>query len=441
MYDKEKAAKNFSKMLQYRTVAGNKADFVGFRDALKEMYPNINKTCKLELIGEKGIMYTWKGQNEQNSEKTGNKSIVLMSHYDVVPADNEKWKYPPFSGAQAEGKIWGRGALDTKGTLCAIMESVEALISQGFTPKADIYLCFGGDEETAGNGAIQIARQLKIRNVRPYLVLDEGGAVIDGKVIGVNHPCAFVGIAEKGYMDVEFLTSGTGGHSSLTGAHNPIVTMSEVIKRLNSKVFKPRLSRPAKIMVDAASKHSGFKLGLLLRSYFIWGKLFRKFFIKILPEIDAFTRTVGAITQISGGSAENIIPEQVRAVGNFRIINGSSVAETLSVIKKALSGIDVKVNLISGLEPSVISDTSGYGWQTLTNAVSEIWQGSVIIPYLMMARSDSRSYGNISENIFRFTPVTLTRDKRVSIHGVNENISKEGFFRIIDFYICLIREN
>jgi len=434
MYNKEKATENFRKLLQCETVAGNETEFTRFRNALNEMYPNINRICKLETVGEKGMMYHLKGKSE-------NESIILMAHYDVVPADKGQWKYPPFSGAEAEGKIWGRGALDTKCTLCAIMESVEEMLSEGFTPRAGIYLCFGGDEETTGNSAVQIAELLKQRKVKPFLILDEGGAVVDGGLVGINRKCALVGIAEKGYMDVEFIARGAGGHSSLVGAVNPIVSMSEVVRRLNSKIFKPRLCEPLKIMIGSAAKYTDKKHIKLLNRYQFLGKLLRKSIVKKLPEIDALTRTVGAVTQILGGSADNVIPEQVRAVGNFRIINGSSVNETLNIIKKALSGIEVEVNAIIGLEPTAISDTSGPGWKVLSEAISKTWEGSVLIPYLMMARSDSRCYNVISDNVYRFTPVAMTKNERASIHGVNENISNESFYKIIDFYIYLIMNN
>ena len=438
-YDKEKVIKNFRKLLRYRTVEKNKAAFAGFREALKELYPCIHKTCLLETVEPEGIMYVWKGLNPEKNDSPP--SVILMSHYDVVPADTAEWLYPPFSATEADGRIYARGTLDTKGTFCAVMESVEALISQGFTPKSDIYLCFGGDEETTGRSAINIAALLEKRNVRPYLVLDEGGAIVDASVAGIKRPCALVGIAEKGYMDIEFITKGIGGHTSIGGASNPIVVMAEVVKRLNPRIFKARLNKPLRITLNSVAKNAGFIRGELFKSYLLWGKLFRGFLVKKLPEIDAMTRTIGAITQISGGSAENVIPEQVRAVGNFRIISGSNADETLALIKKALSGIDVELRVMSSLEPSGISDISGRGWESLSGAISSIWGNSAVIPYLMLARSDSRSYSGISNNIYRFTPVTMTKVERVSIHGVNENISKENFYKMIEFYITLITDN
>jgi len=433
MSNKQTSIENFRKMIQCRTVAGISnefTEFAKFKQVLEQAYPLLHKTCEKTEIMPKGIVYRWRGISSENS-------VVLMSHYDVVPADNGDWKYPPFSGTAADGRIWGRGTLDTKCTLCAVCESAEELISRGFTPKSDVYMCFGGDEETTGDSAVKIAEYLSEKGVRPSLVLDEGGAAVDGSVAGIRRTCALVGIAEKGYMDVEFITKGAGGHSSLN-ASNPVVTMAEVIRRLSPGIFKSRFNRPLKMTVDSAAKYTDIVYIKLLSRFPFLGKIMRSAFAKRLPEVDALTRTIGAVTRVSGGNADNIIPEYVRAVANFRIISESSVRETADIIKNALSGLDVEINVLCALEPTGISPVSGKGYDALAKAITAVWEDGVIIPYLMMARSDSRSYGVISDNIYRFSPVEMGHGERASIHGVNENISAESFLRAVEFYKELI---
>ncbi|MCL2072107.1 MAG: M20/M25/M40 family metallo-hydrolase [Oscillospiraceae bacterium] len=440
MYNFDKSLSRFSRLLKIETVAGNDGEFVKFREVLKELYPNIAKNCKLERIGDSGLMYKWKGKNSS-------KAIVLMSHYDVVPASPEQWDKPPFSGEISGGAIWGRGAIDTKCTLCAVMESVEALLGvQGFIPDFDVYMCFGGDEETAGNDAVAIATVLRRRGVKPFLIIDEGGAVVQlpqklqkkggGRV-------ALIGIAEKGYMDVEFIAKGRGGHTSLPVIHSPLVTISEVIRRLKNP-FKPTISTPVRIMGAAIANQFGFKIKVALRSTLL-RRIFMPKLIRVVPEVGALTQTTGAITLISGGSAANVIPEEVRAVGNFRVISGTTVDETLGIIKKALRGLDVEVNLIESLEPSKTSRVDGDGWDALNSAIVSTWgveedgKGIAVVPYLMIARSDSRFYSDISDSIYRFSPMVMTKIERNSIHGVNERISVENFRKMIEFYILIVR--
>jgi len=439
-FDPEIAFTRLSELLIYETVAGNSGEFRRFKVALKEIYPNIACVCEFEQIGELGLMYRFKG-------KDSSRSIVLMSHYDVVPAvSDDRWDRHPFSGEIVDGVVFGRGAVDTKCTLCAIMESVETMIENNFTPEFDIYMCFGGDEETTGNAAIAIAAELKNREIEPFLILDEGGAVVDASpILGKNNSdmsglCALIGIAEKGYMDVEFIARGRGGHTSLPVRANPLVTIAEAIQRLKDP-FKPVISEPFKIMRDALAKRAGFKLRLALKSPVIQ-KLFMPKITKLVPEIGALTQTTGAVTLINGGSASNVVPEEVRAVGNFRIISGSSVYETLEIIKKAIHGLDIEVNLLESLEPSKISRVDGEGWDSLNSTIAKIWgEECAVVPYLMIARSDSRSYSDISDCIYRFSPMIMSKIERASIHGINEKISQNSFKKMVEFYLTLLTES
>ncbi|MDR1753916.1 MAG: M20/M25/M40 family metallo-hydrolase [Eubacterium sp.] len=428
---KQRALENFSRMIQCSTVDGCEDEFIRFRNTLSELYPNIEKICEREFFG-KGIVYRWKGMNS-------NKSIILMSHYDVVPAKSGEWTYEPFSGTIANGRVWGRGALDTKCTLAAIMESVESLIQLQFIPKTDIYLCFGGDEETTGESARQIAKALNSRGVRPFLILDEGGAIVDANPYGISKPCALVGIAEKGYMDVEFIIRGKGGHTSLPSVFCPLSEMGELIRRISKNPFGFKLCKPVSVMIKHALKYMNFKHRALIRAYSFWGRwFFKRLVAEKFPEIKALSGTIGAITQINGGTAANVIPEQVRATGNFRLISGESVEYTLNRIKKSLKGLSVEINLIEGLDPSKASPTEGEGWDALKNAITSSWGESAIVPYLMLAGSDSRYYSLLSDSIYRFSPCAFTRTDLESIHGVNESIDIDSFFRTIYFYINLI---
>jgi carboxypeptidase PM20D1 len=434
-----------SELLIYETVAGNTDEFRHFQTALKEIYPNIDCVCEFEQVGELGLMYRFKG-------KDSSRSIVLMSHYDVVPAvSDEQWERHPFSGEIVDGVVFGRGAVDTKCTLCAVMETVETLIENNITPECDVYMCFGGDEETTGGAAVSIADVLEKRGIKPFLILDEGGAVIElpdsikskkSLQSEKEERVALVGIAEKGYLDVEFIARGPGGHTSLPVKDNPLSTIAEAVRRLENP-FKPVINEPFKVMRDAIADYAGWKLKIALKSRLIRTLLMPRI-SRLVPEIGALTQTTGAVTLINGGSASNVVPEVVRAVGNFRVINGCSVGKTMDIIKKKLHGLDIEINILESLEPSKISRIEGEGWEKLNSSIVSTWgkseksEGCAVIPYLMIARSDSRSYSNISDNIYRFSPMIMSKVERASIHGINEKISQESFKKMIEFYVDLI---
>jgi carboxypeptidase PM20D1 len=369
-----------------------------------------------------------------------------MSHYDVVPATLEDgWVKPPFSGEVVDGVIFGRGTLDTKCSLCAVMESVEVLIESNFTPECDIYLCFGGDEETTAHDAVAIARELKSRCINPFLILDEGSVVIElPESFQRSNPnmgdhVALVGIAEKGYIEVEFIARGPGGHTSMPVRENPFFTIAEVIRRLKNP-FKPKISEPFRIMRNAIADRVNLKLKIALKNKII-STLLMPQMIKTIPDFGAIVQTTGTITLINGGSVPNVVPKKCCAVGNFRIISGSSVGETMNVIRKKLDGLDVEINLLAQVEPSKTSKTSGEGWYKLNAAITDAWGGNcTVVPYLMIGCTDSRSYSDISDNIYRFSPMILTKAERASIHGINEKITQDNYKKMIEFYLTLIKK-
>ncbi|MES1212159.1 MAG: M20/M25/M40 family metallo-hydrolase, partial [Leifsonia sp.] len=199
-------------LLRIPTVSRNdpadedRAAFAAFRDKLAELYPLIHAQLELDLVETEGgavsLLYRWPGSG------TGRPS-VLLAHHDVVPADEPGWAHPPFEavivpGADRDGdRVRGRGAIDDKGALAALLEAVEARLAAGYRPSADVYLFSGANEETTSSGAAAAVALLTGRGIRPGLVLDEGGAVAEGAIPGVVGPVAFVGVGEKGIAGVE----------------------------------------------------------------------------------------------------------------------------------------------------------------------------------------------------------------------------------------------
>ena len=255
--DTQRIVTNLQQMIRCKTVSYHdqtKMDaeaFKAFKALLKAQYPLINKTCTYEEVGARGILFHWKGK--QSAE-----AIVLMSHYDVVPVNEELWSKPPFEGIHEAGFVWGRGTLDTKSTLLATMEAVEYLIGKGFQPVDDIYMAFSGDEEISGMSAPSIVQTLKKRGIKPKLVLDEGGAVVEKVFPGVNKPCALIGVGEKGYVDVILEIEGKGGHSSAPPARTLVGELSAAVVKLEKSPFRAVFTPAVKEMFETLGRHSNF---------------------------------------------------------------------------------------------------------------------------------------------------------------------------------------
>ena len=437
--DYDRVVESLSEMIRIRTVSNadaskeDAAEFERFRAYLTERYPTLAGKCAPERIGRCGVLYTWRGASSE-------KPTVLMAHYDVVPAYGEGWTEPPFSGAVKEGIIWGRGALDTKVTLCSIMEAAEQLIKEGFVPENDIYLAFSGEEEPAGPSAGDIVTALEERGVRPALVLDEGGAVVTGAFPGVSVPCALVGTAEKGQLRLSLEAESKGGHASSPPPQTTVGELAEAVCEVDAAGAPFTMTPPVEQMLDTLGRHASFPMRVVLANLNIFRPVLDVVSQLSGGELNALLRTTCAATQMSGSPENNVLPAKASVGFNLRVINGESCDEAEARVRDAVSDPDITVRRIYAAEPSKYSETSGEAWDKLTGVIKRTWPKAVVSPYLMLAASDSRHYDRISDHVYRFCPLELSKEERGTIHGVNERIPTWKAVKCTEFYVRLIRE-
>jgi carboxypeptidase PM20D1 len=436
--DEQAAISHFADMIRCKTISYyederiDKAEFAKFRALLKQLYPNVAAKCTYEEIGPSGVLFSLKG-------KSSEKPAVFMSHYDVVPVNEEQWTKPAFEGLIENGILWGRGTLDTKGTLLGVMEAAEHLLKDGFVPENDMYFAFAGDEEVAGKSQPVIVETLRSRGIVPALVLDEGGAVVEGVFPGVKQPCALIGIAEKGLMDAQFVIEGAGGHASSPPPHTGIGRLAAAVTRIEAKPFPVTLTKPVAEMFDTLGRRSSFVYKLIFANLWCFLPLLDAMCKKSGGELNAMMRTTCAFTMAEGSKASNVLPPRARMVANLRIISGSTMESTIARLKTLVADEGITTSIMHGTDPCSISRTEGYGWDKLTHAISETWPNAEVSPYLMFAASDSRHYSAISENVYRFSTMELTKEERAGIHGHDEHIPLAKIVKTVQFYVRLMR--
>lgn len=435
----DKAVADLAEMIRCKTVSDRNherediGEFLKFKNLLPTLFPNVYRECEYTEVGERAILLRWSG-------RLHDAPTVLMAHYDVVSADEKKWQKPPFDGVLENGVLWGRGTLDTKGTLNGILQAAEALIKDGFIPQNDIYFAFGGDEEINGHGASDIVDLFEKWGITPSLVCDEGGAVVENMFPGVTRPCALIGIAEKGMLNVEYSVNGGGGHSSSPSAVTPIGRLSRACVTLEKKPFKFRITPAAKQMFDILGRHSTFLYKLIFANLWAFSPLLNIITKKSGGELNAIVRTTVAFTQMEGSRGLNVIPPYARMTSNLRLLPGETKESALNRIRALVKDERVTVREIDGMNPSVISDTECEGYKRLSKAVAESWQGAVVSPYLMFACSDSRNWGRISDRVFRFSAMEMSAEERATIHGNDERIPVGTVAKSVEFYIRLIKK-
>ncbi|MBQ9802139.1 MAG: M20/M25/M40 family metallo-hydrolase [Clostridia bacterium] len=437
--DRDRAVSSLAALVRCKTVSNrdpereDEAEFEKLIALLPTLYPNVAARCEFMRFPDRAILYRWQG-------KSATDPAVLMAHYDVVPVDEESWEKPPFDGVLEDGVLWGRGTLDTKVTMNAALFAADHLIAKGFVPEHDVYFAFSGGEEVNGEGALRIVEYFEKNGMVPGIVLDEGGAVVENVFPGVKTPCAMIGIAEKGMLNIEYRITSGGGHASAPKPHTPVGELSAACCRVEAKPFQAKLTKPVAAMFDTLGRHSTLVYRIIFANLWCFGWILDLMGRKKGGELNALLRTTVAFTQMQGSKASNVIPPSATMVSNMRLNPLDSVESAQAYIKKIVKNERVEITALDGMEPSSISRIDCEAWQKVVSAVEGTWQEALVSPYLMVQCSDCRHWGRISDKVYRFSAMDLTGEERASIHGNNERIRVETVARAAEFYIRLISQ-
>jgi len=429
------AFQNLSKAIQFPTVSYSEdaipdsTAFFGFHRFLEETFPLTHANLSLEKINNYSLLYKWEGSD------TSKKPIILMSHQDVVPVDEPTladWEAEPFLGKITDTHIVGRGTMDDKGTLIGLLEAVEKLLEEGYTPKRTFYLASGHDEEVGGsNGAGAIAAHLKAKGVHAAMTLDEGGFIAEDIIPGVDKPVAMVNLAEKGFASFRLIVETTGGHSSQPPRENTIGMLAQAIVDLENNQLPYKLVKP----VDYQLEYMGAELPFFQKLAFANPWLFKK---PILEALNAHTTT--APTIIDGGVKNNVIPTVAEATINFRILPGETIESTQQHIEAAISD-KIRVEPVGFLtNPSPVSSIDSDAFKTLEQTIRDMFPTSIVVPGLVGGGTDARYFYDISDDVYRFYPIRIGPDSMTRFHGIDEKISKDNYKEIIEFTYHLIKK-
>jgi carboxypeptidase PM20D1 len=413
------------------------AAFADLHAYLQSAFPRVHSALQRETVAKHSLLYTWPGSDPTL------KAILLVGHMDVVPVDpdtEDEWQQEPFGGRISDGYIWGRGAIDNKSTVLGTLEAVEMLLADGFRPTRTVYLAYGHDEEVGGtNGARAVAALLESRDVALEMVLDEGGVIGDGVLPGITALVALVGIAEKGFVTLELSARVPGGHSSLPPRQGAVGIVSAAIAKLDENPMPARLEGPTQELFNRI----GPRFPMAQRAVFANLWLTRPLVARLLenrPATNAMVRTTNAPTIFQAGTKDNVLPSYAKAVINFRILPGDSIASVVEHVKRVIRDdrVEVKVAGRFSAEPSAVSSTTSAAFLSLERSIRSVASDVVVAPYLVVVVTDARYYSSLSLNVLRFLPLRLTSLDLERMHGVNERIGVAAYERAIRTYRQII---
>jgi carboxypeptidase PM20D1 len=408
--------------------------FQQLHQMLKETYPLVHQKLRREVVNGYSLLYTWQGSRPDLEP------VMLMAHQDVVSADPSEWTHPPFDGVIADGFIWGRGTLDIKNQLIGIMEAAEILLQQGYRPERTILFGLGHDEETGGvNGCKILGQKLKERDIHLAGIIDEGGGISAGLAAGVRGPVALIGVSEKGYLTVEFTVNSQPGHSSTPPPQTAIGILARALVRLEAHPMPTHLRR-LRPLYHGIGKAAPLYLQVAFANVWLFAPLLKRWLVPI-PEMNASMRTTTALTIISGGVEDNTIPAEAKAIVNFRLLPGDSIADVLWHIKKVIKDERIKFKPVEGKynEALPISPGNVPAYKGLRQVVRQLFDNPPVAPYVMLGGTDCQHFVPVCDNIYRFTSLVMDESFRGLEHGIDEHIPVEGMAKMVKFYAQMMQ--
>ena len=420
--------KTFSRMLRCATVSVKDSyddtEFAKLRGVVEEDFPLLHEKAERKILSDDCWMYKIPG-------KDPSRSILLMSHHDVVAADTD-WTMPAFEGIIKDGKVYGRGAADTKGSLCAILFGAEEMLRAGITPPVNLYILSSHNEELGGDGMAKTLEYCREQGITFEVILDEGGAIVEPPLAGMNcEMCAMVAVHEKGRLKLKCTAQNESSHVSLTAFKgNPVERISAFIREITAKnIFIRRLNPQTRSMFASLAPYCKLPMKVLLSNLWLFGGLLTK----ILPKLNA---TAGGM---------------VGTTCNFQEIQGSvnSKVCTASVMLRNISEEDLKADLAAF---QTIADRHGITLETerdeyyapanpnspayryTFDCLAKVFPRFPAAPYILPAGTDAWRLTPVCDCVMRFAPTRMSKQQLGSIHAADENLDISAVAEAAAFY-------
>lgn len=427
---------NLSKMINIPTISSvgsfDKATFDKFHNLLKELFPNVFKTFTYEEF-DGSILLSYLVKNDLEP-------VLFMSHHDVV-SPNGEWEHEPFNAVVDNGKLYGRGTLDTKENLWAILTSIEELLEEGFVFNRSIYIESSCNEETTSMGAYAISRELLKRNVHFYFTMDEGGMIVYDPIGGADGNFGLIALGEKDCLDLKFTARSKGGHSSTPDKNDPLLRLSKfIVYTSKHDPFKPHLDDVTIETLKKLSPKMQGVLGFTFKHANDLKHILAKLMVKFSPSAASMVKTTLCFTKAKGSDEFNVIPEEAYVTGNLRVSHHDTSKGAIAKLTKIADKFDIEVEVLDPGYSSPMCDFNTEQFNLLSSTIEEEFKDVIAAPYLSTGASDSRFFNDLSENVFRFAPFIVSNEQLDTIHAKDENINVSSLEPAVHFYKALLRK-
>ncbi|MFO7873132.1 MAG: M20/M25/M40 family metallo-hydrolase [Bacteroidales bacterium] len=370
-------------------------------------------------------------------------NIVLLSHIDVVPPGNpEGWTYPPFSGTIADGKVWGRGAIDNKAMgvmhVLAVIQFVERAQEEDLPYNVSVLAVSG--EETGGDKGARIIASEYLDELNPAVVYAEGGAGVTGIITAEpDMPVFGIGVAQKRRMFMAIESSvQSSGHGSVP---RDSYSTKEVVGATKALLdAKPRIvvSPVVKEALNGVALYESSIRSRVLENVDFFAPLFGRF-LRTDPLIISMLTNTTALTRItSADGAYNQIPTDARAVFDCRLLPETDEETFIARVEDIVEDYDVTIDVIRS-SPTTPTSERGLFYDVLDQAVVETFEQDVVaVPFMFMAINDNRFFRREGIPAYGLLPAIMPEELMESIHYFDERMPVEGLEKGIQVYVNLI---
>lgn len=428
----EDYALRLAQMIRCRTVSArmeeSRAEFAKLRAVVAELFPLVHERAERRIFGEDCWVYRLPGRD-------GTRNVALMSHHDVVAAEGQ-WEHPPFAGEISDGRLWGRGTVDTKTSLFAEFSALEELLAQGWQPPVSVFLLSSHNEELGGDGIPKALAWFKEQGITFEVVLDEGGAVVDPPIGGLKcAKCAGVAVHEKGRYWLSCTAQAGGTAGFVYGVKTPVERMVGFIWEASAgKRFVRRLNPQVRAMFSYLAPNCRLPLRLVLRNLWLTGGLLTRLLPKLSAEAGELLGTTCAFYGVDGNR------DRCTARASFRAVDRGDLERDLDALRALGEKYGVEIAVDPASEYHEPADLTRPAFAYTLDCIRQVFPDAPPMPYILPAMTDARWLTDICPCVLRFAPIRLSPQQLASVHAQNENIDLGAIADAVAFYRVFLRE-
>ena len=408
------------RMAKYLAAKFRKA---GFRSRDIEIVP----------VGETaGLIVTYRGSGAKPP-------VLFLAHMDVVEAKRDDWQRDPFKFVEENGYFYGRGTSDIKSGVTQLTEAFLQLKRQGFKPDRDLIIAFSGDEETDMFTTRALAARLATRHPEFAVNSDSGGGRTDAAGKGLSFG---VQVAEKTYANVEVTIHNPGGHSARPRADNAIYELAELLGNIRPYRFPVVVNDLTRSIVHDAARQPGANPGLETALTALASNPDDPQAQALLgndPRLGNSVRTTCVPTLLSGGHADNALPQKATANINCRVFPGVPVQSILQKLAELGRNPKAEWKIVGTPMESPPSPPNAALFSALAQAVADRYPGIPVIPYMTPGATDGKHYRAAGIPTYGANLEFSRAGEDTGAHGLNERERADSFFEALDSWPRLMR--